>query len=270
MRAKIFGIIISLLLLIAWAYPAAAEEGNPGKIVRPVKPGVLEVVFIHYEKPDNPGKGKPTPTPTPEPKDNYYYEPIGPKWFLKNPNGTLKYPGGIPFTINPSGAPLGAAAEVAEAFDAWDAATGAELFFDTLTVATDKWWGMLDGRNNVSWQFIAGAPNAIAATWIWVDDNDNSGTLSPGDEVLENDIVFNTYKKITWGIDPDGEGGVTISTFDVCNIATHEIGHVVGLDDLYASQYSELTMYGYGSKGETKKISLEAGDIAGAIAATTP
>ena len=44
------------------------------------------------------------------------------------------------------------------------------------------------------------------------------------------------------------------------NIATHEVGHVVGLDDFYETKYSEITMYGYSSKGETKKISLANGD----------
>jgi bacillopeptidase F (M6 metalloprotease family) len=50
----------------------------------------------------------------------------------------------------------------------------------------------------------------------------------------------------------------------VQNVATHEAGHVVGLDDLYDIGYSGLTMYGYVSYKETMKISLEAGDIAGA------
>lgn len=256
MRGKIFSLILSLLLLLAWAYPAAAEEGKAGKIVRPVKPGVLEVVFIHYEKPDNPGKGKPPPAPE-EPKVYDYYELIGPKWDL------AKYPSGISFTINPTAGPAGAENEVVAGFAAWDSATSATLF-GSFTIATDKWWGQLDGRNNVSWQLITGAPNAIAGTWIWVADKDNSGTLSPGDEVLETDIVFNTQKRITWGIDADGEGTTyKISAYDVRNIATHEIGHVVGLDDLYETKYSEITMYGYASKGETKKISLEIGDIKG-------
>ena len=38
----------------------------------------------------------------------------------------------------------------------------------------------------------------------------------------------------------------------------------MGLDDLYNEIYSEFTMYGYSSKGETKKCTLENGDIIGA------
>jgi len=50
---------------------------------------------------------------------------------------------------------------------------------------------------------------------------------------------------------------------DFENIATHELGHSVGLDDLYDERSSEQTMYGYASYGETKKRTLEDGDING-------
>ena len=49
---------------------------------------------------------------------------------------------------------------------------------------------------------------------------------------------------------------------DFENIATHELGHAVGLGDLY-NDCTEETMYGYASYGETKKRTLEAGDITG-------
>ena len=50
---------------------------------------------------------------------------------------------------------------------------------------------------------------------------------------------------------------------DFENIATHELGHSVGLADLYESKCSEMTMYGYADYGETKKQTLEDGDIKG-------
>ncbi len=49
---------------------------------------------------------------------------------------------------------------------------------------------------------------------------------------------------------------------DLQNIATHELGHTVGLSDLY-NRCLEETMYGYSSEGETSKRSLNPGDIAG-------
>ena len=59
-----------------------------------------------------------------------------------------------------------------------------------------------------------------------------------------------------WGIAEAGK-------MDFENIATHELGHAVGLGDLYTSECSEQTMYGYAGYGEIKKRDLEAGDIAG-------
>jgi hypothetical protein len=50
---------------------------------------------------------------------------------------------------------------------------------------------------------------------------------------------------------------------DFDNIATHELGHSCGLGDLYTSDCSQQTMYGYASNGETNKRTLECGDIAG-------
>ncbi len=244
--------VLFLLLSLVPGVALAEKPDNP----KPLNPRVLEAVFLHYE---HPGKPTPKPTPIPEPKVNDYFLLLGPKWFTLPVN----------YTINRTNAPLGAENEVKAAFEAWDAATSAELFSDTPTINYNAWWGREDGRNNVSWQLIAGYPNVIAGTWIWYYDKDNSGTMTLGDTVKETDIVFN-LGSIKWGIDPDGEGPTTIKNYDVRNIGTHEAGHVVGLDDIYNDKYSELTMYGYGRKGETKKISLQIGDTDGTIALYDP
>ncbi len=67
------------------------------------------------------------------------------------------------------------------------------------------------------------------------------------------DIVFNG-DDFSWST--SGESG----KMDVQNIATHEIGHFLGLDDLYSSSDSEATMYGYAAPGETKKRTLTEDD----------
>ena len=240
-------ILISFLIAVLVSLIAM-----PALAAKPITPKVLEAVFIHYE---HPGKGKP-PRPPAEPKVYDFHLLLGPNWNLSN------YTTGVPYVINPSGAPLGAEREVKAAFEAWDATTSANLFNDSPIVDMNSWWGKLDGKNSVSWQVISDG-GIIAGTWIWYLDKDNSGTMSPGDEILETDIVFNASQR--WGIDRDGEGATfkLKNIYDVRDIATHEAGHVVGLDDLYEEKYSEITMYGYSSKGETKKISLELGDING-------
>ena len=49
---------------------------------------------------------------------------------------------------------------------------------------------------------------------------------------------------------------------DFENIATHELGHSVGMGHP-ADECTEETMYRFASEGETKKRDLNAGDIAG-------
>ena len=50
---------------------------------------------------------------------------------------------------------------------------------------------------------------------------------------------------------------------DLENIATHELGHSIGLGDLYTSSCAQETMYGYADFGEISKRDLNSGDILG-------
>jgi len=93
---------------------------------------------------------------------------------------------------------------------------------------------------------------AIAVAIVW----GYFGGPPPFRELVEWDMVFDDVD-FDWSA--IGEAG----KMDFENIATHELGHAVGLGDLYNTECSEATMYGYASYGETKKRTLEAGDIAG-------
>lgn len=83
-----------------------------------------------------------------------------------------------------------------------------------------------------------------------------SPNTPPTREIVEFDVLFDT--NYDWG-----DATVDPTVMDLQNIATHEIGHGVGLDDIYESACSEVTMYGYSTSGETKKRTLEAPDITG-------
>jgi cytochrome c biogenesis protein CcdA len=50
---------------------------------------------------------------------------------------------------------------------------------------------------------------------------------------------------------------------DLQNIATHELGHAFGMDDIYTDACSSVTMYGYSDNGDISKRTLEQPDITG-------
>lgn len=231
-------LVIALVLGLSSVVSAA---GPPEKPVTPPEPELKEITFIHHVKPEKGGESQPAPV-------NDYYKLLG-----------LYLPTTVTYYVNPSGAPGKAVDEIQKAFETWDGVTAQELFNPAGSTSTKVTGLKKDGKNTVSW---AGnlATNIIAVTRLWYKNDRDPTTLDP---IIEFDIVFNA--RLPWGIDTDGEGPLTLSNaYDVCDIATHEAGHVVGLDDLYADQYRELTMYGYSSKGETIKISLQQGDIVGA------
>jgi hypothetical protein len=165
----------------------------------------------------------------------------------------------VKYYVNPSGSKLrtsDAIAAVKASFETWDNAADnpemdihIELFYDNVqqTMLQGKKY---DGRNVISWGKLGQRILAICYTWYY-----HSG------KIVEFGIVFNTL--YSWGIDPDGEGGTTINAYDIQNIGTHEAGHTLSLGDLYSGAAKELTMYGYGARGETKKRSLGYGDIQG-------
>ena len=141
---------------------------------------------------------------------------------------------------------------IASSVQEWDNHTSASLF-GTYTIDPNATWddAKPDGRN----EFVFGnypEEGVIAVTVIW-----GYFQVAPKNrKITEFDVLFDT--DFTWGnaeVDP--------SKMDLQNIATHEIGHGIGLKDLYTTSCSEETMYGYSSYGETKKRTLNTGDIEG-------
>ena len=156
---------------------------------------------------------------------------------------------GIKYYVNTKSPDVVAA--VKAAFETWDAQVTVELFGDYVEMISKVSGSKFDGKNVVSWEALR--RGIVAVTYIWY--------YSDSLEIVEFGMVFN--KLYAWGIDPDGEGPTTINAFDIQNVATHEAGHTLSLNDLYMDEACELTMYGYTSIGETKKQSLGLGDING-------
>ena len=172
--------------------------------------------------------------------------------------GPVKWSSGsFEYWINTNGIPADLSASsfiiaVTASFQTWQDDSGSSISFAYLGTASGGTPGTQDGTNLVGWSSIGGS--IIAMTSVWA-------TYSAGDynslRITETDIAFDSSK--LWSAELSGVAG----RYDVQNIGTHEAGHTFGLGDLYESADSEQTMYGYAATGETKKRTLEWGDLAG-------
>ena len=235
--------LIALMLVLSTLFvviPAFAKPENPGP------PDVQQKIFIHFAKQDKPAKSSQSETG--------YYKLIGAKW--KN------LP--VHMEVNPSNSGLSeefVLKAIRLAAEEWDdgAYSGwggvkPNLFDDNITINRtvsydDLAWtnDKRDGKNTLLWGNYP-TQGAIAVTILWYNVKTK--------EILEFDIVFDT--DYTWG-----NATENANVMDLQNIATHELGHGVGLDDVYQSPAYQETMYGYSSVGEIIKRDLYIGDKEG-------
>lgn len=249
---KVLVLLLTIFLLISLIAPSIYAKPETGR-----GDNLRLRVFVHYPRPDR-GKKPPKPPRPPKP-------PAGPACEVTGSDQVDHYllagwhmpTGGVTYKVNFATAPknvrAGAEAALDSAFAAWTNADGdkvSEYDGETRTRAAK-----FDGQNIIAWKGIDSSAIAITYVWYWVETK----------ELAEVDTMFN--KNLPWAITAySTDCGGDPNAFDIQNIATHEFGHWVGLDDLYADLDSELTMYGYGALGELKKDTLGAGDISGVLA----
>lgn len=80
-------------------------------------------------------------------------------------------------------------------------------------------------------------------------------------ELLDADIVFDASRRWSASESP------AAAALDIQDVATHEIGHLLGLEH---SEVPEATMYGEGATGSTVRRSLHFDDVEGVVAAYGP
>ncbi|MDP2908140.1 MAG: matrixin family metalloprotease, partial [Nanoarchaeota archaeon] len=131
--------------------------------------------------------------------------------------------------------------------------TSKELFNNIYTVDSTAQYGVQNFKNAIAFGNYQQA-GVIAVTSIWY--------TRVGKQIVEFDMLFDT--DYTWGnADPNNDGISDNSLMDLQNIATHELGHGVGLNDIYSTSCNTVTMYGYSNYGDIAKRSLEAPDVTG-------
>lgn len=222
-------------------YLGEAVDSDSGKTVE-------GLMFIHNKnnnaKPDNPGNGNG--------KSNgkgrsscYAFLANGAKWksvedWVVNPSN------------NQSLSSTFVAGNLADDMAKWENESSANIFgtgsTTTSTLVADT--TSTDGLNEVYFGNI-NSPGAIAVTIVW---GIFSGRPS-NRELVEWDMIFDEA-------DFDWSDSGAAGKMDFENIATHEIGHAAGMGHPDSS-CTEETMYAYAAYGETKKSSLNDGDIAG-------
>jgi hypothetical protein len=237
-RGKLMLTGLVVLLLVCAVPVAAISDKTNGNADTRDKPkmiveygtgkdiGLIKVTHIDYAKSES--KGKPPQTAT-------CYKLA--KWRWSPP---IKYT--LDSTSFPQGSPFETALDAAK--DAWDSNTKANLF-DTFLSGS----GTAGDQDTTNLITFGNYPqnSVIAVTYTWYDPRTKLA--------VDSDILFNTY--YSWSTTE------AASSMDLQNIATHEMGHTLGLSDIYTASCDTVTMYGYSTEGETAKSSLADPDIAG-------
>ncbi|KJU87193.1 matrilysin (metalloproteinase) [Candidatus Magnetobacterium bavaricum] len=149
--------------------------------------------------------------------------------------------------VNTTGGPTGSLEAITAGMQTWNSVSTTSFRYVYAGTTTATNCGDNDGVNNICFN-LDNNRGALAVNSVWY------GPLTG--EIFDDDINFNT--KYLYSTD------LTSSSYDLQDIATHELGHCLSLKDLYDPAVdSEKTMYGYASKMETKKRTLDQDDMDG-------
>lgn len=215
--------------------------GNPKLKVR---------VFVHKAKPPKSAELPLLACNLPDPDSATIVPSTG--WHL---------PSNWTYQLNPSSVPLSVgsgnlATMSTDAFGKWSNAAVNKVTFikGVNTTVTRKGF---DGSNIIAWG--KASSGALAVSYIWYYPS--TGLVAEVDTIMNKMYSWNWSNPANW-TNPSTTCA-NQNSYDAQDILTHELGHWMGLDDRYTSDFVNNTMYGYGSKGEIKKDTLTTGDSAG-------
>lgn len=252
-------LIVSGLVFVTGPVMAKSDKGQEIDIngTLPEQEGIYKIknhpemklrVFIR--------KVRPNPNPTPTLQCNLTDADSG---AVVDPAG-WKLPSTWTYRLNTSSVPSSVGSSklqtiASNAYSVWEQAINNSV---TITKGqnTSVNRAKYDGQNIITWGTASGS--ALAVSYIWY----TGGVATEVDTIMNNKFTWYWSNPNSW-VTPASTTCAYQNVYDAQEILTHELGHTMGLNDEYTGDYTNNTMYGYGSKGETQKDTLTTGDIAG-------
>ena len=243
MRRATFVVVAAAMAAVFSPAVGGAAPGDPGPASQAAPQATLvrTDIFLPGHAPARTGGGKPQPSAncTNETTSSGTPAYTG----SRNAGGTAH----LNAATVPSSLASQAQTEIGEAFASWSSGRRAPAF----SVVADGSVTKQTANHQTDVIFGQAPGNAIAVTYTW--------RWSTGE--YESDTVFSN--RVPWAVIPVTSDGCneSFAAYDLQSIATHEFGHIYGLDHPAGDRFA--TMYAYGYTGETLKQTLAASDSAG-------
>lgn len=117
---------------------------------------------------------------------------------------------------------------VSNAVSTWNSASNQKLFNPVVYSSSSVKIDAYDRNNVVAWKYLKEAPSALAYSRTWYSYSKKGGYYS----AVESDLSFNT--RYAWSTSlKDGTAYRSGNAIDVETVVLHEMGHTLGLLDLY-------------------------------------